>query len=153
MAPDEDDGGVNVPDLGVRFEAQRAAAEELRRIALQRSREYAALSQRPAVGALLAGERRLVPIRARAVAAHRWFRAATEGASLGAGALRRIGRRPSPDRLAEPASAGDEGCARRGALMVVGAAEPVWLDAVPPPIEVTQVTQRSMRFGTTPHES
>jgi hypothetical protein len=143
MPPQEDAADAGAADLRLGLETERAAAEEWRRIALQRSEEYAALSQRPAVRALLAAERRLAPIVARARRTRRRLRSAAEGLALTAAGFRRIGHRPSPDRLVGAAPDPQPGSERRVALAVVGTVAPAWLDDLGPQVEVAQVAEPS----------
>jgi hypothetical protein len=143
MRPEEDSVDADMTDLRVRFEAERAAAEHWRRVAIQRSEEYAALSQRSPVRFLLAAERRFAPIGARARSARRRMRSASARLVLGAGALPRIGHRPSPHRLLGVVPNTGPGCHRRMALVVVGVVEPEWLGGLDPSVEVTLVAEPS----------
>src|ERR687892_2066754 len=97
MPPEADAGDAEVRDLQTRLDAERAAVEHWRRIALQRSEQFAALRHRPSVRALLAAERRLAPIVAPVGSTRRHLRHAGERLALSAGALR-IG----PGRLRRP---------------------------------------------------
>jgi len=157
MRPDEDGGDGDVRDLQDRLEAEKAAAEHWQRVARQRSEQYATLIERPVVRALLAGERHLRPILARTADAGRRVRAAAERLALGAGAVRRIGRRHSPDRVVGPTPEWDGSQARRVALVVVGDANPAWVETLPSRIGVTRVAAPSAagdalaRAVTTPH--
>src|SRR5919106_1563998 len=106
MPPEADAGDAEVRDLQTRLDAERAAVEHWRRIALQRSEQFAALRHRPSVRALLAAERRLAPIVAPVGSTRRHLRHAGERLALSAGALRRIGpgrlRRPVQESVAAP---------------------------------------------------
>jgi len=128
-------------DLQVELNAERAAVTHWRRVALQRSEEFAALGHRPTVRALLAVERRLAPIMARAGTARRSLRSAAERLALGAGGLRRTRRRPSPARLARFGSAVESAPPRRVVIVVVGSIDPRWVRARPPGVEVTRVAE------------
>jgi Glycosyl transferases group 1 len=139
MRPDEDGGDRGVSDLRVRFEAERAAGEHWRRVALQRSEQYEALIRRPTVRALLAAERRLGPMLSWAADAGRRLGPVAERLSLAAGALRRVGRRQSPDRLVGPAPGTGVSCGRTVCVVVVGPATPGWSGNLRPGVEVTRV--------------
>jgi glycosyltransferase involved in cell wall biosynthesis len=141
MPPEPDTGDAEVRDLRMRLDAEQAAADHWRRIALQRSEEFATLAHRPAVRALVAVERRVAPIGARARFAGRGLKAAAERVALGAGAVRRIGRRRSPDLLVGRAPAGGRGPTQRAAVVVVGSADPPWAGGLSPGVEVTRVVE------------
>ena len=66
MAPPLLPGEPGGHDLEAELEAERAATEHWRRLAEQRSAEFAALRHRPVVRAALSVERRLGPARAKA---------------------------------------------------------------------------------------
>jgi glycosyltransferase involved in cell wall biosynthesis len=130
-------------DLQVALDAERAAVEHSRRVARQRSEELAALRHRPSVRVLLAVERRLEPVVSGVGHARRRVRAAAERAALGAGALRRrAGRRSHPATLDVPTDASSSGGparrARPAVIVMVGAGEPSWLDALPPGLELVR---------------
>jgi Glycosyl transferases group 1 len=141
MAPDPE--GDDPSDLEAELDAERAAVEHWRRIALKREREFAALSQRPAVRALLAAERHLAPIATRARSARRRLRSAVERLALSAGALRRVGRRCLPEPWEGSAASGGPDAGRRIALVVVARVVPAWADALPASVSVTHVAEPS----------
>jgi hypothetical protein len=95
MLPNAGDARADPRDLRRRLDAERAAVEHWRRVARQKEEQLAALNRRPAVRALLAGERRLTPVVWRAGSALRRLRMGCERLALVAGALRRAGRRRS----------------------------------------------------------
>lgn len=130
------DDGVDEPDaLRAELAAERAAVQHWRRIADQRSAEYAALRNRTAVRALLSVERRAAPAAAGVRSAGRRLRSGSERLALGAGALSRTRRRREPAQPpASPATA-DGARRRRVAVVVVGTRAPVW--AAAPPAGVT----------------
>jgi glycosyltransferase involved in cell wall biosynthesis len=141
MRREADAGEAAVRDLQARLDAERAAVEHWRRIANQRSEEYAALSQRLSVRALLAAERCLAPVVAWMGLAAGHSRSAAERLALSANALRRP--RPSPARLAVPPPHTQAPPARGAAIVVVASADPAWVGALPPEVEVTRVAQPS----------
>ena len=126
------DDGVDEPDaLRAELAAERAAVQHWRRIADQRSAEYAALRNRTAVRALLSVERRAAPVAAVVRSAGRRLRSGSERLALGAGALPRVGRRRDPAVPPASASTADRTPRRRVAVVVVGAQAPVWVEAPP----------------------
>jgi Glycosyl transferases group 1 len=135
--PENDDAELR--DLRVELNAERAAVEHWRRIADQRSEEFAALRKRPSVRALLGMERRIGPIVARARSARRRLGAAADRVALSAGALRMAGRRTSRASLTAPAGLRPSGLARRVALAVVGPGEPTWVRDLPAGVAVVRV--------------
>jgi Glycosyl transferases group 1 len=142
MGHDPDTSGAEARELRVQLDAERAAVAYWRRVALQRSEEFAALRHRPIVRALLAVERRLVPVLARARTARRSVRSGAERLALGAGGLRRAARRPSPGPPVAFGSVCDTAApARRVAMVVVGSVDPTWVDALPPGVVVTRVAE------------
>jgi glycosyltransferase involved in cell wall biosynthesis len=140
MASGSDDAAVDPPELCQRLEAERAAVEHWRRVAQQREEQFEALNRRPIVWALLAGERRVAPVAARARTAGRWLRLGAERVTLCAGALRRAGRRPPSAQLVVPRPV-QPGPAQRVAIVVVGAADAAWASVPPPGVEVTRVAE------------
>jgi hypothetical protein len=125
-------------DLRVELDAERAAVEHWRRVARQRSEEFAALRGRPSVRALLGVERRLRPVAGRVRSGRRHLRAAAERLALSIAALRRVGRRRSPTGCGiEPSPMGASTPTRRLAVVVVGVGEPRWLGDLPPSVAVT----------------
>jgi glycosyltransferase involved in cell wall biosynthesis len=129
-------------DLLVQLEAERAAVEHWRRVALQRSEESVALQSRLSVRALLGVERRLRPIVGRVKSARRRLAAAGERFALSAGAVRRVGRRRSPTcRGIEPPPIGSSPPTRRLAVVLVGTGEPRWLADLPPSVSVTRAAK------------
>ena len=143
MPLEPDAGESQLRDARAELAAERAAVEHWRRVALQRSEEFAALSQRPAVRALLAAERRIAPLGSRVGSARRRLRSVAERLALSAGALRRSGRRSAPVRLAGPAPAPGRALPRSAAIVVVGSADPAWSRALPPGVEVIRVDRPS----------
>jgi hypothetical protein len=127
-------------DMRVQLDAERAAVEHWRRVALQRSDEFAALSRRPAVRAVLAAERRIAPIVTGASSAGRRLRVGVERLVLGASALRRAGRRVAPTRLVLPKPMAP-GAGRRMTIVVVGSGDAAWTHALPPGVDVTRVAE------------
>jgi glycosyltransferase involved in cell wall biosynthesis len=136
--PDAGDGG---PDLRAALEAERAAVDHWRRIALQRSEDYAALGRRPSVRVVLAVERRLATNVARAASSGRRLRAGLARVALSAGALRRIGRRRPPAPLSTTAAMAVSTSERQMALVVVGPAVGGVESGFRPGIEVTRVAE------------
>ncbi len=132
-----------VSDLQLELDAERAAVGYWRRVALQRSEEFAALGRRRSVRALLAAERSLAPIMARARSAQRRARSAAERLALSAGALRRTGARRSPEPRAVSGSMLVPTSERRVAVLVVGAGEPGWVGTLRSGVEVTRAAQPS----------
>jgi hypothetical protein len=136
-----------VRDLEVQLEAERAAVQHWRRIALKRSEEWARWRDRPSVRALLGIERRLGPLAVRAGSSLRRLQLGGERLVLSAGALRRTGRRRA-SQAAEPAPPTGAALTRSIALAVVGTADPAWVRAVPPGIELVRVADpASVRHG------
>jgi glycosyltransferase involved in cell wall biosynthesis len=142
MASGCDDAAVERSELRQRLEAERAAAEHWRRVAQRREEQFEALNRRPVVRALLAGERRVAPVAARARTAGRWLRLGAEQMSLRAGALRRAGRRPPSAQLVVPGPVQPHPT-QRAAIVVVGAADAAWASVPPPGVEVTLVAEPS----------
>jgi hypothetical protein len=140
MPPNPDDAAADPCDLRQRLDAERAAAEHWRRVALQREEQFGALNRRPAVRALLAVERRMAPLVTRAGSFWRRLSVGVERLALGAGALRRAGRRRSLQRPVppEPAAAA---LARRMSIVLVGSSDPAWAGARSPGVEVTRVAE------------
>jgi glycosyltransferase involved in cell wall biosynthesis len=141
--PPPGEGAHEPSDLQVALDDERAAVEHWRRVARQRSEALAALRGRRSVRVLLGVERRLEPVLSGVGSARSHVRAAAERLALGAGALRRrAGRRTPPARpgaTAPPSSSGGPpGRARPAVIVVVGAGEPSWLDALPPGVEVVR---------------
>jgi glycosyltransferase involved in cell wall biosynthesis len=131
------------PDLQLELDAERAAVDHWRRLARQRSEELAALRHRPSVRALLGVERRLEPVVSGIGSARRRVRAAAERLTLSAGALRRWAARRGPAAPPEaPADASSPGrtprSGRPAAVVVVGAGQPSWLDALAPGVAVVR---------------
>jgi hypothetical protein len=124
--------------LEVQLEAERAAVQHWRRVAMQRSEEWAMLRDRPSVRVLLGIERRLGPMRLRAGSALRWLHLGGERLALTAGALPRTGRRRAPE-AAESAPSAVPRLTRSIALAVVGVADPAWVRVVPPGLEIVRV--------------
>ena len=87
-------------DLRAELDAERAATDHWRRVARQRSADFAELRHRPIVRAVLALERRLVPVRRPIAAATGRLRALVERLAL---AITALGHRPNR-HLAELAS-------------------------------------------------
>jgi hypothetical protein len=143
VPPEPDAGEPEPTDLRVLLDAERATVEHWRRVALQREAEFAALSHRPSVRALLGVERRVAPIRARVVSARRRLRSVAERLALAAGALRRAGRRQAPGRLVAGAPVAEGAGFRRIAVVVVGSMDPAWSGTLPPAIDVTRVAEPS----------
>jgi glycosyltransferase involved in cell wall biosynthesis len=134
-----DTSDAELRDLEAELDAERAAVQHWRRIAEQRSAEFAALRDRSSVRALLAAERRLAPAVSGAGSAWRRVRSAAERLSLHADAWRR-GVRRSRSRPTPPAVPGALPMTKhRMAVVVVGAEEPPWLAAVRSGIHVTHV--------------
>jgi Glycosyl transferases group 1 len=138
MPPDTDAAAESPSELRQRLEAERAAVRQWRRVALQREAQFAALTRRPAVRALLAAERRLAPLAARAGDVGRELHLGAERLALSAGALRRASRRRSPERPAAAHSA-TSAASRRMAIVVVGQSDPAWQGALSPAVEVARV--------------
>jgi glycosyltransferase involved in cell wall biosynthesis len=131
-------GDTELRDLRMELDAERASVEHWRRIARQRSEEFAALRNRPSVRVLLGVERRLGPIVARFASARRRLGAAAERVALGAGALRRADRRsPADPRVPASAPTGPSEMTSV-TVVVVGANEPRWLAALPAEVEVAR---------------
>jgi Glycosyl transferases group 1 len=141
MDADPDDGDAGRPDLRAALEAERAAVDHWRRIALRRSEEYAAVERRPSVRVLLAAERRLGTAVARAASSGRRLRSGLARVALSAGALRRIGRRRPPAPPATTAAMAVAPSERRMALVVVGPTEGGAESAPRPGIEVAHVAE------------
>ena len=139
--PPDPAGPPDPPDLRAELAAERAAVEHWRRLALQRSAEYASVTGRPTVRALLGVERRLEPLRARGRSARRHLRSAVERVALGAAALRRAGRRPVSPPASAPGAAPGLAPARRLAVVVVGTEAPGWSGSPPAGVEVTRVVE------------
>jgi hypothetical protein len=95
MPFDSHAGDAELRNLRAQLGAERAAVEQWRRIAQQRSEEFAALRKRPSVRVLLGVESRLAPMAGRIRSARRRVHAAAERLALSAGALQRVGRRSS----------------------------------------------------------
>ncbi|HEX6236171.1 MAG TPA: hypothetical protein VFZ68_03205, partial [Acidimicrobiales bacterium] len=131
MSSDPGAGGGEPSDLRAELEAERAAVDHWRRVASQRSAEYAALRGRTAVRALLSVERRLAPVARGVRSADRRLRSGVERLALTAGALRRAGRRQGPSPPAEPGSGPALAADRHVAVVVVGASEPRWVGGHP----------------------
>jgi Glycosyl transferases group 1 len=140
MPSDPGAGEAELPDLRIELEAGRAAVEHWRRVALQRSEEFATLSRRPMVRALLAVERRVAPVMTRAGSARRRLRVGAERLALSTSALRRTARRRPPMPLVVPAPV-QPAPPRRMAIVVVGSEDPAWGGALSPGIEVTRVAE------------
>jgi glycosyltransferase involved in cell wall biosynthesis len=142
MASDSPAGDAEPRDLLVQLEAERAAVEHWRRVALQRSEEFAALRSRPSVRALLRMERHLRPMAGRVRSARRRLGAAGERLALSAAALRRVGRRRSPTKrgIASPPIASSPP-PRRLSVVLVGTGEPRWLADLPPSVSVTRAPE------------
>jgi glycosyltransferase involved in cell wall biosynthesis len=140
MPPEPDHAASEVCDPRQRLEAERAAVEHWRRIALQREEQFSALTRRPVVRVLLGVERRIAPVLTRAGAVGRRIHAAGERLALGASALRRVGRRPALERPVAPAPVGSAP-ARRMAMVVVGQSEPAWARAASPGVDVLRVAE------------
>ena len=140
MPPDMDEAAADSCDLRQRLDAERAAVEHWRRIALQREEQFAALNHRTAVRALLAIERRIAPVVTHAGTVGRRLRMVAEQLALSAGALRRAGQRRSPTRPAAPRPT-VPAPARRMAIVVVGPPVRAWLGAPSPGTEVTRVAE------------
>jgi hypothetical protein len=138
MPPDTDAAADDLSELRQRLEAERAAVEQWRRVALQREAQFAALNRRPAVRALLAVERRIAPLVVRAGYVGRELRLGAERLVLSAGALRRAGCRRSPTRPAGAHSAASAP-SRRMAIVVVGPPDPAGEGALSPAVEVARV--------------
>jgi glycosyltransferase involved in cell wall biosynthesis len=139
MPTDPHAGDAEPRDLQLQLETERAAVEHWRRVALQRSEEFAALRSRPSVRVLLGVERRLRPMVRRVRSARRRLRAAGERLALSAAALRRVGRRRSPTyRGIEPPPIGSSPPTRRMAVVLVGTGDPHWLGDLPPSVTVTR---------------
>jgi hypothetical protein len=136
-----------VRDLQAELDAERAAVGHWRRIAEQRSEQFAALRRRPPVRALLAAERRLAPIAERVGSAGRRLGSAAEQLALTAGALRRIGPRPgrvpAPELPSAPGAPTALPSTRRVAVVVVGAADPTWVSTLRSGVDVTSASQAS----------
>lgn len=114
-------GAAHTPgerDLDAELEAERAATDHWRRIARQRSTEYAALRHRPAIRALLAVDWRLDAVRDRVLPQSEWLHALGERFVLSTSAF---GRRRAHDPMGAlssiPAPEADE---RRIAVVIVG---------------------------------
>jgi hypothetical protein len=131
-----DTGDADLRDLRMELDAERASVMHWRRIAQQRSEEFAALRNRPSVRALVGVESRLAPVVARFVSARRRLRAGGERLALGAGALRRVGRRRSAGAGVQASAPTAPSGLTSVALVVVGADEPRWLAALPPEVGV-----------------
>ena len=119
LMPSDPDDAADPHDLRQRLDAERAAAEHWRRVARQREEQFATLTGRPVVRALLALERRLAPIVARTNAAGERLRLAAERLMLRVSTLRRDGHRSSRRRLVAPAPS-VRADPRRMAIVVVG---------------------------------
>jgi hypothetical protein len=130
-----------IPELQAQLEAERAAAEHWRRIANQRSEEFAALRHRLSVRALLAAERRLATVGARVGVAGNRLRSAAGRLALTVGALRRP--RSAPRRLAIPPPQEDAPSSRRVVIVVVAPVDPAWASRFPPTVEIRRVTAPS----------
>jgi glycosyltransferase involved in cell wall biosynthesis len=142
MSPDARSGG-EVRDLQIELEAERAAVEHWRRVALQRSEDYGALGGRPSVRALLALERRAAPITACVASARRRLRSAGERLALNAGGLWHVGRRRSPPGVDRSARGAAPVLVRRLAIVVVGPVDPEWVGTSSLGVSVTRVSEPS----------
>ena len=110
-------------ELRAELDAERAATEHWRRVARQRSAQFAELQRRPIVRLALGVERRLTPITEPVTAAVDRARPRFEQLALAAGALGR--RRPDPARAGSgPACAAPAADGRGVSLIVVGATGP-----------------------------
>jgi glycosyltransferase involved in cell wall biosynthesis len=151
--PHTGDGNTteDVRDLLMELNAERAAVEHWRRIARQRTDDFAALRNRTSVRLLLGLERRVRPVAVRAGSARRCVGVAAERLALTAGALRRgRRRRPSPGAPMLPARppgptthTAPPGPTRCLGIVVVGADGRQWLDALDTTSEVVRVTAPS----------
>jgi hypothetical protein len=128
---------AEMPELRAQLDAERAATEHWRRIANQRSEEFAALRHRPSVRVLLAAERRLAPLAGWVGEFGSRLRSATERLTLAMGALRRS--RPAPERLAVPPHEAEAPSSRRIAVVVVGKVDNAWVGALSPAVEIVRV--------------
>jgi glycosyltransferase involved in cell wall biosynthesis len=146
---DPDTGDAELRDLQTELDAERAAVEHWRRIARQRSDEFAALRNRTSVRVLLGVERRIRPVATRARSARRRVRATAERLTLTTDALRqRVGRRRSPEAPDPPsASTAAPVSARRLAIVVVGPGELRWSDGLAADVEVARATAPSGARG------
>ena len=140
MPSDLGAGETELPDLRSQLDAERAAVEHWRRIALQRSEEFAALSRRPTVRALLAVERRVAPVVTRPAPLGAGCASGPSGwrwvPVLCVGPVADVHRRglvaPAPVQPGPP---------RRMAIVVVGSEDPAWVGALSPSVEVTRVAE------------
>jgi Glycosyl transferases group 1 len=138
MPPEPSDADPR--DVRQRLDAERAAVEHWRRVALQRDEQFTALNRRPAVRALLGAERRIAPVVTRAGSAARRLRGGAQRLVLSASALPRAARRRSPVRpvAGEPMASTP---ARRTVIVVVGPSGPGWVGTAPPWVEMTPVAE------------
>jgi hypothetical protein len=143
MPPDAGAGDAELRHLQIQLDTERAEVEHWRRIALQRSEQFAALRHRPSVRALLAAERRLAPVAVPVGSARRRLRSAAERLALSAGALRRTGPGRLNRRAGAPAVAPEPTAlptpARRVAVVVVGGPDAGWASILRSAVEVTCV--------------
>jgi glycosyltransferase involved in cell wall biosynthesis len=140
MSPERDEAAADPCDLHQRLDAERAAVEHWRRVALQREEQFSALIRRPAVRLLLAAERRIGPVVTRAGSGGRRLRARAERLALSASALHRVGRRPALELSVAPTPAASAP-AHRIAIVVVGPSEPDLPDASSQRAEVIRVAE------------
>ena len=141
MASGPDPGEPSADDLAAELDAERAAVDHWRRVAQQRTAEYAELRHRPVVRAVLAADRRTAPARARTAVGLRRLRTAGARAALTASGVRhRLFDRGSPNTGLRADPAGEATLTRSLVLLVVGSPAP-GLGAVPPwPVGVTVVS-------------
>jgi hypothetical protein len=140
MPAEPDHPATELCDLRQRLDAERAAVEHWRRIAMQREEQFSALIRRPEVRLLLAVERRIAPALTHAGAVGRRLRGRAERLALTTSALPRSGRRRPLERPVAPARAASA-TGRRLAIVVVGPSAPVSPGVSSPRAEVTRVTE------------
>jgi Glycosyl transferases group 1 len=139
MPPERDHTAGEPCDLRQRLDAERAAVEHWRRVALQREEQFGALMQRPAVRLLLGVERRIAPVVTRAGSVVRRLRARAKRLALSASALHRVGRRPDLELPRAAPATPTPTC--RIAMVVVGQSEPAWARTTSSRVEVLRVAE------------
>jgi glycosyltransferase involved in cell wall biosynthesis len=140
MPPERDHPAREPCDVRQRLDAERAAVEHWRRVALQREEQFSTLTRRPLVRLLLAVERRIGPGLTHARFVGRRIYAAAERLALGVSALPRVGRRHAVERPVATALAASTPT-RRIAMVVVGQSEPAWARASSARLEVLRVAK------------
>jgi Glycosyl transferases group 1 len=135
-------------DLRMELDAEQAAVEHWRRIARQRTDDFAALRNRTSVRVLLGLERRVGPVAARAGSARHRVGAAAERLALTADALRPGRRRRLSQRVPMPPTTprgqtAPPGPTRRLGIVIVESDEPQLSDAFNTAANVVRATTPS----------